>query len=316
MTETSLLRVNGLASVYPARGRTAWILAQRPPRTAAPDPNAPHGVFLEERLASGEVVASADGYASGLFGPTTAGRMDLFVDEFQAAAGSLVMLAKGNRSAEVRRACAQHGGFLIGSIGGPAARLAQDCIRHVEVLEYPELGMEVIWRIEVENFPAFVVIDDKGERFLQGVEPRLTSLVRINPLLTLFVVAALAGCAAVTDNAPIDAHAALDVAAVPLDPAAATAMLNAYRASQISCAVWLDPALTAMAQRQADAMAASNQMSHDVAGNFPSRLAASGVHALRQRKISAAAIIRCKKRWTAGSACPRTTPITRRPSRR
>ena len=107
------------------------------------------------------------GYASGSFGPTTAGRMDSFVDQFQAAGGSMVMLAKGNRSAQVRKACAEHGGFYLGSIGGPAARLAQDCIRKVEVLEYPELGMEAIWRIEVEDFPAFIVIDDKGNDFFK-----------------------------------------------------------------------------------------------------------------------------------------------------
>ena len=107
------------------------------------------------------------GYASGSFGPTTAGRMDSYVDQFQAAGGSMVMLAKGNRSADVRRACAQHGGFYLGSIGGPAARLAQDCIKKVEVLEYPELGMEAIWRIEVEDFPAFIVCDDKGNDFFK-----------------------------------------------------------------------------------------------------------------------------------------------------
>jgi fumarate hydratase class I len=107
------------------------------------------------------------GYASGSFGPTTAGRMDSFVDQFQAAGGSMVMLAKGNRSAQVRKACGEHGGFYLGSIGGPAARLAQDCIRKVEVLEYPELGMEAIWRIEVEDFPAFIVIDDKGNDFFK-----------------------------------------------------------------------------------------------------------------------------------------------------
>ncbi len=107
------------------------------------------------------------GLPSGSFGPTTAGRMDSFVDQFQAAGGSKVMLAKGNRSAEVRRACAKHGGFYLGSIGGAAARLAQDCIRKVETLEYPELGMEAVWRIEVENFPAFIVIDDKGNDFFK-----------------------------------------------------------------------------------------------------------------------------------------------------
>ncbi|WP_406856004.1 fumarate hydratase [Alsobacter sp. KACC 23698] len=108
-----------------------------------------------------------EGYASGSFGPTTAGRMDSYVEQFQAAGGSHVMLAKGNRSKEVRDACARHGGFYLGSIGGPAARLAQDCIKKVEVLEYPELGMEAIWRIEVENFPAFIVVDDKGNDFFK-----------------------------------------------------------------------------------------------------------------------------------------------------
>ena len=105
------------------------------------------------------------GYASGSFGPTTAGRMDSYVDRFQAAGGSLVMLAKGNRSAAVTAACKQYGGFYLGSIGGAAARLAQDCITRVEVLEYPELGMEAVWRIEVRDFPAFIVVDDKGNDF-------------------------------------------------------------------------------------------------------------------------------------------------------
>jgi fumarate hydratase class I len=108
-----------------------------------------------------------DGMASGSFGPTTAGRMDSFVDQFQSFGGSMVMLAKGNRSRQVRDACKQHGGFYLGSIGGPAARLAQDCIKKVEVVEYPELGMEAVWKIEVENFPAFIVIDDKGNDFFQ-----------------------------------------------------------------------------------------------------------------------------------------------------
>ncbi len=110
-----------------------------------------------------------EGYASGSFGPTTAGRMDAYVEKFQAAGGSLVMLAKGNRSRQVTRACQTYGGFYLGSIGGPAARLAQDCIRHVEVLEYPELGMEAVWRIEVTDFPAFVVVDDKGNDFFAEV---------------------------------------------------------------------------------------------------------------------------------------------------
>lgn len=106
-----------------------------------------------------------EGYASGSFGPTTAGRMDSYVEQFQAAGGSMVMLAKGNRSQQVTDACKAHGGFYLGSIGGPAARLAQDCITKVEVLEYPELGMEAVWKIEVKDFPAFVVVDDKGNDF-------------------------------------------------------------------------------------------------------------------------------------------------------
>ena len=105
------------------------------------------------------------GMASGSFGPTTAGRMDSYVDQLQAAGGSMVMLAKGNRSKAVTEACKNNGGFYLGSIGGPAARLAQDCIRKVEVVEYEELGMEAIWKIEVENFPAFIVVDDKGNNF-------------------------------------------------------------------------------------------------------------------------------------------------------
>ncbi len=110
-----------------------------------------------------------EGYASGSFGPTTAGRMDPYVDQFQAAGGSMVMLAKGNRSRQVVEACARHGGFYLGSIGGPAARLAKDSIRKVEVLEYPELGMEAVFRIEVEDFPAFIVTDDKGNDFFTEV---------------------------------------------------------------------------------------------------------------------------------------------------
>jgi len=107
------------------------------------------------------------GYASGAFGPTTAGRMDAYVDQFQAAGGSMVMLAKGNRSSAVSEACRKHGGFYLGSIGGSAAKLAEHCIKKVETIEYPELGMEAIWRIEVENFPAFIVIDDKGNDFFK-----------------------------------------------------------------------------------------------------------------------------------------------------
>ncbi|GAA1265671.1 fumarate hydratase [Pseudonocardia aurantiaca] len=139
---------------------------------------------IAERLEAGEAIPqylrdhpvyyagpakTPEGYASGSFGPTTAGRMDSYVEQFQAAGGSLVMLAKGNRSKQVTTACATYGGFYLGSIGGPAARLAQDCIRKVEVLEYPELGMEAVWKIEVEDFPAFVVVDDKGNDFFAGV---------------------------------------------------------------------------------------------------------------------------------------------------
>lgn len=135
---------------------------------------------LQERLDAGEGLPAylrdhpvyyagpaktPQGYASGSFGPTTAGRMDAYVDAFQAAGGSMVMVAKGNRSQQVTDACRRYGGFYLGSIGGPAARLAKDCIRKVEVLEYAELGMEAVWRIEVEDFPAFVVVDDKGNDF-------------------------------------------------------------------------------------------------------------------------------------------------------
>jgi fumarate hydratase class I len=148
---------------------------------------------IAERLAAGEPMPgylrdhavyyagpakTPEGYASGSFGPTTAGRMDSYVAQFQAAGGSLVMLAKGNRSAAVTAACQQHGGFYLGSVGGAAARLAQDCITHVDVLEYPELGMEAVWKIEVRDFPAFIVVDDKGNDFYADVtapkQPLLT----------------------------------------------------------------------------------------------------------------------------------------------
>jgi fumarate hydratase class I len=105
------------------------------------------------------------GYASGSFGPTTAGRMDSYVDLFQRHGGSMVMLAKGNRAPQVREACKKYGGFYLGSIGGPAARLAEHSIKRVEVIEYPELGMEAIWRIEVEDFPAFIVVNHEGKDF-------------------------------------------------------------------------------------------------------------------------------------------------------
>jgi fumarate hydratase class I len=148
---------------------------------------------ISERLAAGEPMPqylrdhavyyagpakTPEGYASGSFGPTTAGRMDAYVEQFQAAGGSLVMLAKGNRSTQVTNACHTHGGFYLGSIGGPAARLAQDCIRHVEVLEYPELGMEAVWKIEVEDFPAFIVVDDKGNDFFAEVTKPVLAIGR------------------------------------------------------------------------------------------------------------------------------------------
>jgi fumarate hydratase class I len=148
---------------------------------------------ISERIAAGEPMPeylrdhavyyagpakTPEGYASGSFGPTTAGRMDSYVAEFQAAGGSLVMLAKGNRSAAVTEACHKYGGFYLGSIGGAAARLARDCITKVEVLEYPELGMEAVWKIEVRDFPAFIVVDDKGNDFFADVtapkQPLLT----------------------------------------------------------------------------------------------------------------------------------------------
>jgi fumarate hydratase class I len=148
---------------------------------------------IKERLDAGEAMPSylkdhavyyagpaktPEGYASGSFGPTTAGRMDAYVDQFQAAGGSMVMLAKGNRSAKVTAACKEHGGFYLGSIGGPAARLAQDCIKSVDVLEYPELGMEAVWKIEVEDFPAFVVVDDKGNDFFTDTAKPVPLTVR------------------------------------------------------------------------------------------------------------------------------------------
>ena len=114
------------------------------------------------------------GYASGSFGPTTAGRMDSYVDQFQDLGGSMIMLAKGNRSKKVAEACKKHGGFYLGSIGGPAARLAKDCIKKVEVLDYPELGMEAVWKIEVEDFPAFIIIDNKGNDFYADTAKPLT----------------------------------------------------------------------------------------------------------------------------------------------
>jgi fumarate hydratase class I len=120
------------------------------------------------------------GHASGSFGPTTAGRMDAYVDLFQSRGGSMVMLAKGNRSPAVREACKKWGGYYLGSIGGPAARLAEHCIKKVEVIEYPELGMEAIWKIEVEDFPAFIVIDDKGNDFYASLMERPEARLEIS----------------------------------------------------------------------------------------------------------------------------------------
>ncbi len=146
-------------------------------RLAAGDPMP--GYLRDHAVYYAGPAKTPEGYASGSFGPTTAGRMDSYVDQFQAAGGSLVMLAKGNRSAAVTAACQQHGGFYLGSIGGAAAKLAQDCITRVEVLEYPELGMEAVWKIEVRDFPAFIVVDDKGNDFFADVTaPR-------QPLLTI-----------------------------------------------------------------------------------------------------------------------------------
>lgn len=116
-----------------------------------------------------------EGYASGSFGPTTAGRMDSYVDQFQAAGGSMIMIAKGNRSQQVTDACHKHGGFYLGSIGGPAAILAKNSIKSVELVEYPELGMEAIWKIEVENFPAFILVDNKGNDFFKQIKPRCSN---------------------------------------------------------------------------------------------------------------------------------------------
>jgi fumarate hydratase class I len=127
------------------------------------------GYFKDHIVYYAGPAKTPEGYASGSFGPTTGGRMDSYVEPFMANGGSMISLAKGNRSKQVRDACAKHGGFYLGSIGGPAARLAKDCIRKVEVVEYPELGMEAIWRIEVENFPAFIVVDDKGNDFFVGL---------------------------------------------------------------------------------------------------------------------------------------------------
>jgi fumarate hydratase class I len=171
--------VRSLLSKYPVKTR----LSLRGPMVVARD--IAHAK-LKERLDAGQGLPqylkdlcvyyagpakTPKGMASGSFGPTTAGRMDSYVDDFQKAGGSLVMLAKGNRSKQVTDACKKYGGFYLGSIGGPAARLAQDCITKVEVLEYAELGMEAVWRIEVKDFPAFIIVDDKGNDFFAELLP-------------------------------------------------------------------------------------------------------------------------------------------------
>ena len=165
------VEVPGQDPAVAERARWSWPATSPTPRSrsgSTPARRCPqylrdHGVYYAGPAKTPE------GYASGSFGPTTAGRMDAYVDQFQAAGGSLVMLAKGNRSQQVTDACKRHGGFYLGSIGGPAARLAKDCINKVEVLEYPELGMEAVWKIDVVDFPAFIVVDDKGNDFFADV---------------------------------------------------------------------------------------------------------------------------------------------------
>jgi len=150
--------------------RSEELLAARVERAKRLDAGEPMPAYLRDHAVyyAGPAKTPA-GYASGSFGPTTAGRMDSYVEQFQAAGGSMVMLAKGNRSKQVTEACGTHGGFYLGSIGGAAANLAEHCIKKVETVEYPELGMEAIWRIEVEDFPAFIVTDDKGNDFFAGL---------------------------------------------------------------------------------------------------------------------------------------------------
>jgi fumarate hydratase class I len=164
-------------SQYPVKTRlslTGPLIVARDIAHAKLQERLDHGEGLPEYVKNHPIyyagpAKTPEGYASGSFGPTTAGRMDSYVDRFMAEGGSFVTLAKGNRGAEVRAACKKHGGFYLGSIGGPAARLARDCIRKVEVVEYPELGMEAIWRIEVADFPAFIVVDDKGNDFFAAL---------------------------------------------------------------------------------------------------------------------------------------------------
>ena len=183
--------------------RSAWLKAGGPPVST---PLLLNGAIvvgrdiahakIQERLDAGEPMPQylidhpvyyagpakkPDGMPSGSFGPTTAGRMDSYVKQFQACGGSMVMLAKGNRSQQVTDACQRHGGFYLASIGGPAARLAQDCITSVEVLEYPELGMEAVWKIEVKDFPAFIVVDDKGNDFFAETMRPIATTIPVGP---------------------------------------------------------------------------------------------------------------------------------------
>ena len=164
-------------SLYPVKTRlslTGTLIVARDIAHAKLQERLDHGEPLPQYVKDHPIyyagpAKTPQGLASGSFGPTTAGRMDSYLDPFMAAGGSFISLAKGNRGAEVREACQKYGGFYLGSIGGPAARLAQDCIKKVELLEYPELGMEAIWRIQVVDFPAFIVVDDKGNDFFAGL---------------------------------------------------------------------------------------------------------------------------------------------------
>ena len=168
-----MVKVRELLSQYPVKTRlslTGTIVVARDIAHAKLKERLDRGEGLPEYLKDKVVyyagpAKTPEGYASGSFGPTTAGRMDAYVADFQKAGGSMVMLAKGNRSKAVTKACKTYGGFYLGSIGGPAAILAKNSIKSVEVLEYPELGMEAVWQIKVEDFPAFIVVDDKGNDF-------------------------------------------------------------------------------------------------------------------------------------------------------
>ena len=160
------------SSVFDARKLTETSATSPDSRSSLRDATAPSAA--NNTIASTVRSITFFGSLLGSYGPTTAGRMDSYVDQFQAHGGSFVMLAKGNRSKAVTDACAKHGGFYLGSIGGPAARLAQDCIKKVEVLDFEDLGMEAVWKIDVVDFPAFIVVDDKGNDFFQETMRPLT----------------------------------------------------------------------------------------------------------------------------------------------